>query len=96
LIINPEAFKHGMVAMIIPWVSLGLIWIKNKRLILKEKIMLGFSLLLLVFSSHAIWGDLQRSVLGIIGQDFWGIILMSILLIILIKRGFPSERQISP
>lgn len=91
LIINPEAFKHGMVAMIIPWVSLGILWIKNKKMLLKEKILFGCSILLLVFSSHAIWGELQRSVLGRFGQDFWGIVLMSLLLIILFKRNLKDS-----
>ncbi len=86
LIINPEAFKHGMVAMTIPWVAIGLLWLKNKKLILKEKVLLGVSLFLLVFTSHAIWGEFQRSILGRIGQDFWGIILMSVLLTLIIKR----------
>jgi hypothetical protein len=90
LIINPEAFKHGMVAMTIPWVAFGLLWVKNKNLVLKEKIMLGFTVLLLMFTSHAIWGELQRSLLGKIGQDFWGIVLMSLVLIVVTKRVLKS------
>lgn len=93
LIINPEAFKHGMVAMTIPWVAFGLLWIKNKNLVFKEKVMLTFTILLLVLTSHAIWGELQRSLLGRFGQDFWGIILMSILLILISKRTLKSQKS---
>jgi Glycosyltransferase family 87 len=87
IIINPLAWKHAMVSMTIPWVAIGLFWIKNQGFRMKEKFLFGASFALLILSSQALLGETQKTVLGRIGHDFWGIILMSLLLIYMAKRS---------
>ena len=79
IVINPLAWKHALVALTITWVVLGRDFMKNKWT-RSEKVLLGISLILLVTSTHMFWGELQRSLLGGIGHDFLGILILSILL----------------
>jgi len=90
IVINPLAWKHAMISLLIPFAVVGLFWIKNKKLKKSEKVMCGVVFSLFFLTSHFIWGELHRTFFGRIGHDFWGMIFLLFLLFKISKSSFSN------
>jgi len=90
IVINPLAWKHAMISLLIPFAVVGLWWMKNEGFKKEEKIMMGLVISFLFLTSHLIWGNLHRTFFGRIGHDFWGMIFLGVLLYIVSKKSLKS------